>query len=153
MSIQTNKQTNKNLYGTAKVTVTLFPPLFFPFVHIQTSTDRAELFLVFVEPRIHQFIFSLSGCQPSMGLMPVLGPGNPQGEAEGGDATEGGVLGNSGTGESGKWGIDIFEFGSWNLNILRFRERETGGGVPGPRYGQLILSIQLKTIIHHGHRY
>ena len=44
-------------------------------------------------------------------------------EKEGGDATEGGVLGNSGTGEPGKWGIDIFEF-SWNLKVLRFRERE-----------------------------
>ena len=88
MSIQTNKQTN--LYGTAKVTLTLFLSLFFPFVHIQTFTDRAELFLVFLEPRVHQFIFLLSGCQPSMGLMPILGPGKPQGEKEGGDATEGG---------------------------------------------------------------
>ena len=45
-------------------------------------------------------------------------------EKEGGDATEGGVLGNSGTGESGKWGIDIFEFGILEFDVLRFRERE-----------------------------
>ena len=119
MSIQTNnKQKPPRLH---------LPFFFFQFsLHIQTFTDRAELFLVFSTLSSLKFIhlsLPLPACRPLMGLIPVLGLGKPQDGCRGihagwrwrGEARMPGGWwireGIGGPANRGNRGYDIFEFG------------------------------------------